>query len=58
MSFTNRQNSDFAEAVVEGAAIDRAVEWIGKNLKPEDVFSERALEIWATQNGFKQDEDE
>lgn len=33
-------------------ALDAAVQWIAKNLSPDDVFSEKQLVSWAESNGY------
>jgi len=33
-------------------AIERALEWIGDNMTPQDVFSREQLDEWATLNGY------
>lgn len=37
---------------VPTAALDYAVDWIGRNLEPEDIFSEKQLSNWAEANGY------
>jgi hypothetical protein len=34
-----------------------AIEWIGLNLNPEDVFDKDTLEDWAYSHGFIEDDD-
>ena len=36
--------------------LGKAIEWIGGNLSPEDVFAERDLEAWAADNGWVKEE--
>jgi len=31
------------------------VNWIGKNMSPEDVFDEKVLADWAIRNGYEKD---
>ena len=31
------------------------VDWIGKNMSPEDVFDEKVLVEWAIRNGYERD---
>ena len=53
---TRQNDRDFAAALASPETwLDAAIEWIGTNLNPEDVFSENALSIWARDNGFKED---
>ena len=32
--------------------LDDIIDWIGKNLDPEDVFREKLLKEWAESNGY------
>lgn len=52
MATTLRQDQDFLAHVIPSALLESAIEWIAKNMSPDDVFSERALEEWAEANGF------
>ena len=36
--------------------LETAIEWIRKNMEPEDVFSETDLQSWAENNGYVIDE--
>jgi hypothetical protein len=54
---TGTQDKDFANQMVDHlivsvAALDAAIEWVGKNLNPDDVFSSNDLEAWAENNGY------
>lgn len=31
------------------------VDWIGKNMSPDDVFDEKVLAYWAIRNGYEKD---
>ena len=33
--------------------LEEIVDWVGQNLHPEDVFSDEALSVWATFNGYE-----
>ena len=51
---TARQDTDFATemsglvtATVDSGALESAIDWIGKNIDPEDVFGEKQLLEWA-----------
>lgn len=51
------QDQDFADemhgyAKIQKAALDHAIEWMGKNLDPDDVFDEKDLIAWAESNGY------
>ena len=32
--------------------LDQITSWIGSNMEPADIFEEKKLEEWATDNGF------
>jgi hypothetical protein len=57
---TGTQDRKFAELMegnidtikISQSALDEAVEWIGSNLEPGDVFSKNDLETWAESNGY------
>jgi len=51
-----RDVDNFMDAVLSSVASD-AVEWIGNNLDPADVFTTEALKQWATNNDFIKVED-
>ena len=53
--FSISHNNDFVDAVIQRDLLDVAVVWIGDNLAPDDVFSERILEEWAEDNGYQRD---
>ncbi len=36
--------------------VDVVLEWVGENLKPEDVFDEETLAEWAESNDFAKKE--
>ena len=56
---TTKQDKEFSEeissnvdTIVNTTALDTAISWIGNNLSPEDVFSERQLSDWSEANGY------
>jgi len=57
---TRKQDEDFAdemkgsvdEVKMSNGALDNAIYWIARNLNPDDVFSDKDLEAWATANGY------
>lgn len=53
--FSQQNNENFIEAVLNQDLLDVAVVWIGDNLVPDDVFSEDQLEAWAFDNGYARD---
>lgn len=46
-----QQEEDFLKASFQ-FSLEDALEWIQKNLNPEDVYEEKDLEYWAEQNGY------
>ena len=51
-SFAELMKDSIDEVKMSTSSLDNAIEWIGENLQPEDVFSEKELERWAESNGF------
>jgi hypothetical protein len=56
---SGQQDKEFASEMednttitVSTSALDNAIEWIGKNLSPDDVFSDKDLSSWAESNGY------
>lgn len=57
---TGTQDRHFAEVMrdsvdevkMSNGALDNAIEWISKNLNPDDVFSDKELSAWAEANGY------
>ena len=48
-------NSDMEgqlEIVIANSALENAMQWIGDNMNPGDVFSTKDLENWAESNGY------
>jgi hypothetical protein len=59
---TTKQDQEFnsdlqsqLEIVVAGSALENAMQWIGSNMNPDDVFSAKDLENWAESNGYKKE---
>jgi hypothetical protein len=60
---TNSQDKEFAmemkdsvdevEVKMSHSALDNAINWIGDNLDPDQVFSEEKLRDWAESNGYE-----
>jgi hypothetical protein len=50
------QDKDFKKAVVidnlPDSLLQDAIDWISKNLDPEDVFDKEKLSDWASDNAF------
>jgi hypothetical protein len=53
---SRRQDTEFLEATVGDCLLEKAIEWIGKNMQPSEVFSESDLNDWAADNGFIQED--
>jgi DNA primase large subunit len=53
---TGKQDRDFMNEIMATDLLERSIEWIQKNLSPEDVFKESDLEMWASTNGFVKEE--
>jgi hypothetical protein len=52
---TREQEKEFTEAVIPNA-LEAAVEWIGDQLAPEEVFDESRLHAWAEDNGYTKED--
>jgi len=52
---TTIQDDNFRDAVISRSLLEDAIAWIAENMEPEDVFSEKALEAWATRHGMTLD---
>ena len=52
----SRDSKNFIDSLIDRDLLQEAINWIGSNLEPEDVFSEKQLEEWAENNDyFKED---
>jgi len=49
---TFSQDKQFLNDVVGNDLLDRAMEWMRKNLTPDDVFTEKELALWAENNRY------
>lgn len=47
-----RQDREFIETLINSRLLEEAIEWISRNLEPEQVFSTEDLEKWARESGF------
>ena len=47
-----RENKDFTDAILPSYPLDEAIDWIAKNMEPEDVFSPDDLRQWAENSGW------
>lgn len=60
---TRKEDTSFADAMqpsiqtpkMKDSALDQAIDWISKNLNPDEVFPEKDLIEWAENNGYKKD---
>lgn len=53
---SNVDNNKFIEDIFP-YPLDLAIDWIAKNLCPEDVFNKNDLEAWAKENGYIHEDD-
>jgi len=51
-----QQNKDFQGTILPQYPLDEAIEWIQKNMEPEEVFSEKQLTQWAEDMGYEKEE--
>lgn len=49
---TGKQDRDFINEMMASDLLERAIEWIQRNLNPEEVFKDHDLRTWARDNGF------
>jgi len=49
---TRKQDEDFLADMIPTNLLDLSVEWISKNLAPEEVFTEADLSAWAELNDY------
>jgi hypothetical protein len=52
------QNEEFGKKMLAQWPLDEAIDWIGENMYPSDVFSEEQLIEWAKENMDKIEEEE
>lgn len=57
MSTTVTQDREFIGSVIGTDLLESSIDWISKNMDPEDVFSASDLEGWAESNGYTKTED-
>ena len=51
-SFADVMKDSVDEVKISNTALDNAIDWIGNNLNPDEVFSESDLGEWAEKNGY------
>lgn len=55
----SRNDGDkFINSIIDSDLLSNAISWINSNLSPDDVFSSEKLDEWASENGYKKDEEE
>lgn len=52
MATTPKQDKNFLDEVIGSTLLEKALEWIGENMEPEEVFDEAVLEVWADGHGM------
>lgn len=52
---TAKQDRNFLDEVIGLGVLEAAVEWIAKNMEPEDVFSQQQIRTSAQQNNMPDD---
>lgn len=55
---TYSQDNDFRDALISNSLLEDAISWIAKNMSPSEVFDEKELASWATENGYVTKEEE
>jgi hypothetical protein len=55
MATTTKQDQNFKDEVISTTLLEDAIEWIQKNMEPEDVFTDRQLRAWADANSEEQE---
>jgi len=50
---TAKEDKDFKDAMIDNDLLEKAIEWIGNHIEPDEVFSEDQLEKWAHDNGME-----
>jgi len=53
MSTSASQDRNFIDSIIGSDLLENAIDWIGKNMEPADVFSESELQSWAENNGYE-----
>lgn len=56
---TTAQDREFSSLIegyttvsIDGSALEAAIEYVGKNFTPDEVFSTKELADWAESNGY------
>jgi hypothetical protein len=51
-TMTAKDNREFSEAMISSSPLDIAIDWMNRNIGPQDVFDEQKLIAWAENNGY------
>jgi len=57
MATTSKQDRDFIDKVISTTLLEESISYIKDNFAPEEVYSRKKLEEWATENGYSKDEE-
>lgn len=55
MATTAAQDREFVETLISSSLLEEAILWIGDNMEPTDVFSDKQLAAWADDAGYGHD---
>jgi len=55
MTTTSKQDAEFLSSLNLEDILQQAVDYLSKNVDPEDVFDQVQLELWAERNGYKRE---
>ena len=53
---TSKQDRDFIADIINNRLLETAIDWIKRNMEPEDVFDTLQLSSWAESNGYEKSE--
>ena len=48
-----KEREAFVDSLISSNLLDLAIDWIGDNIDPAEVFDKKVLDQWAWDNGFK-----
>ena len=52
-SYFASEMQSYIETTASNGALENAIDWIAKNLNPDDVFSDDQLDSWAKNKGYE-----
>lgn len=52
MGTSIKEDNDFRDALISTTFLEEAIDWINKNMNPEDIFDSSSLNNWAVENGY------